>query len=208
MSFVFKKIIKSYEKENPNVLIKAKYSSSGKLFHLMKYNAKIDIFLSADINYANKICLIKKCIKKNIYASGSLILLYPKSLKVKQDIKKILSKSKKIIIANPKIAPYGKASQEVLENLNININNNDKTIIKASSISKAMTFTLKSKNTGFIAKNIFTSLKEKNMLNDFYHIKVNPKLHSAISKKMVLFNSKSIKFYDFILMQTMGKVKK
>ena len=204
MSFVFKKIIKSYEKENPNVLIKAKYSSSGKLFHLMKYNAKIDIFLSADTNYANKICLIKKCIKSNIYANGSLMLLYPKSLKIQQDIKKILSKSKKIIIANPKLAPYGKASQEVLENLNIK----NKTIVKASSISKATTFILKSKNTGFIAKIIFTSLKEKNMLNDFYNIKVNPKLHSAISKKMVLFNNQSIKFYDFILMQTMRKVKK
>ena len=196
MAFTFDKIIKAYNKKHPKIKIKANYSSSGKIVSMIKYGAKIDIFLSANEEYVNRLCVDIKCLKQDIYASGNLVLLYPKTISSK-NINEILSQSKKIIIANPKIAPYGKASQEVLNTLNIK-----NTLIKVSSISKTMTIIIKSKNTGFSAKSISKVAQAKNLLNDFNILEIDKSLYKTISHKMLLINKKASDFYSFILSPT------
>ncbi len=194
MSFAFKKIIKAYNQKHPNIKIIANYTSSGKIVSMIKYGANIDIFLSANEEYADRVCENIKCIKQDIYAIGKLTLIYPKNI-LSNNLNEILTKSNKIIIANPKIAPYGKASKEVLNTLSIK----NKKIIKVSSISQTMAIILKSKNTGFSAKLISKVVKERNLLNEFNVLDINKSLYTPISQKMILLNKKANDFYLFIL---------
>ena len=197
MAFTFDKIIKAYNKKHPNIKIIANYSSSGKIASMIKYGANIDIFLSANEEYIHKLCKDIKCLKQDIYALGQLVLIYPKEIDSK-NLSYILEKSEKIIMANPKIAPYGRASREVLNALNIKNNN----LIKVSSISKTMTIIIKSKNTGFSAKSISQVVEKRNLLNGFNVLDIDKSLYSPISQKMLLINKKANDFYLFIL----GKV--
>jgi molybdate transport system substrate-binding protein len=193
MSFTFDKIIKAYNNKNPNIKIITNYSSSGKIASMIKYGANIDIFLSANERYINLLCKEIKCLKQDIYALGQLVLIYPKSI-LSKNINDILSNSKKIIIANPKIAPYGKASKKVLDTFNIHNN-----IIKVSSISKTMTIIIKSRNTGFSAKSISKVVQQRHLLNEFNILDINQSLYNPISQKMLLLNKKASDFYTFIL---------
>jgi molybdate transport system substrate-binding protein len=193
MSYTFDKIIKAYNNKNPNIKIITNYSSSGKIASMIKYGANIDIFLSANERYINLLCKEIKCLKQDIYALGQLVLIYPKSI-LSKNINDILSNSKKIIIANPKIAPYGKASKKVLDTFNIHNN-----IIKVSSISKTMTIIIKSRNTGFSAKSISKVVQQRHLLNEFNILDINQSLYNPISQKMLLLNKKASDFYTFIL---------
>jgi len=194
MAFVLKEIIKEYKKNN-SIKITTNYSSSGKLSNMLKYGARFDIFLSANEKYVDFVCKEIECIKSNIYAKGKLILLSPKYIKIENNLKDIINQSQDIIIANPKLAPYGKASLEVLKYLNLN-----KKLIKASSISKTMTFILKSKKMGLNAKSIMANLSI-HQISQFNIIDINTSFYSPILQKMALLsqNKNANDFYNFIL---------
>lgn len=96
------------------------FGSSGKLFAQIQHLAPYDVFLSADVQKPQ--ILINKGLAKAdsfaVYAKGKLALWAPSSL-ITGDITEALSMANKIAIANPKLAPYGKAAQQSLQHLGI-----------------------------------------------------------------------------------------
>lgn len=102
--------------------VRLSVAASGTLVHQIIEGAPFQLFLSADESYVNQ--LYKRGLTPDtgkIYAVGVLVLYVPATshLDYSMDTKSILQQlvtntSYKIALANPKLAPYGKAAQQVL----------------------------------------------------------------------------------------------
>lgn len=92
------------------------YGSSGKLFEQISNGAPFDLYFSADIAYPEKLAQNGHAASK-VYAYGvGRIVLWSKKIDAAVEQMKALNNSnvRKIAIANPVHAPYGKRAQETL----------------------------------------------------------------------------------------------
>lgn len=113
--FVIKKLQADFKKKT-GIETEAIIGSSGKLAAQIKNGAPYDLFLSADMQFAEMLFKDGFGISKPIeYASGSLIICTGSNIDL-QNWQNLLSKSSinKIAIANPKLAPYGEAAEQAL----------------------------------------------------------------------------------------------
>jgi molybdate transport system substrate-binding protein len=110
VSYAIDDLIKEFNKTNPNTKVVVTLGSSGKLTAQIKNGAPYDVFMSANMKYPNALFEDKIAITKPIvYAQGSLAILSSKKRDFNLGINIITDeKIKKIAIANPKTAPYGK----------------------------------------------------------------------------------------------------
>ena len=93
------------------------FGSSGKFFAQIKQNAPFDVFLSADQEKPNALKKDRLIVAGSqfTYALGALVLWSPKPGLVDEQ-GRVLERGgyHKLALANPKLAPYGKAAVEVL----------------------------------------------------------------------------------------------
>ncbi len=139
LTCVLKTLVKEFQKEHSKDAISISFNSSGKLYAQIIQNAPFDLFISADIARPKKIYDEKITpFKEEVYAKGVLVL-WSENLKI--DSLEILKdpKIKRIAMANPKLAPYGKASMEVLGHLKLTSSLKSK-IVYGASISQAHQF--------------------------------------------------------------------
>jgi len=92
----------------------------GKLFAQIKHGAPYDIFLSADLIKPQTLIDDQLAKPKSlvIYAKGQLAL-WSKATVPLGSLEETLLNAKRIAIANPKLAPYGKAAEESLRYLSL-----------------------------------------------------------------------------------------
>ena len=104
--------------------LRLSFGSSGKLFAQIQHGAPFDVFLSADSHKPKKLVEQGKALgtSRFTYARGRLVLWSPsttthsaKQLAVEQRLK--TGEFRTLAMANPQLAPYGSAAQEVLEAL-------------------------------------------------------------------------------------------
>ena len=121
LKFALDEVIAQYKKIDPDTEVNATYGSSGNFFTQITEKAPFDLFLSADLEYP-KTLIDKKLAKKDslfVYGVGRLVLWVPKQspLDVETFGLKVLSdaKARKIAIANPRHAPYGRAAEATLK---------------------------------------------------------------------------------------------
>ncbi|GAA8685791.1 molybdate ABC transporter substrate-binding protein [Helicobacter pylori] len=177
-----KALVKEFQKEYSKDAIRISFNSSGKLYAQIIQNAPFDLFISADIARPKKFIIYNEKItpfKEEVYAKGVLVLW---SENLKMDSLEILKdpKIKRIAMANPKLAPYGKASMEVLENLKLASSLKPK-IVYGASISQAHQFVAtKNAQIGFGA----LSLMDKKDKNLSYFI-IDKALYSPIEQALI-----------------------
>ena len=125
LKFAMPQLISEFKAENPSVDVQAVYGSSGNFYAQILANAPFDLFLSADRSYPDK--LIEQGhsldLKTFVYGSGQLVVWVPSKSKLdfqKKGMKALLDSSvKKISIANPRFAPYGRTAEEALQKVGI-----------------------------------------------------------------------------------------
>ncbi|HEX7958666.1 MAG TPA: molybdate ABC transporter substrate-binding protein [Terriglobales bacterium] len=119
LSFVFGEIATRFQQETGNS-VKLSFGSSGNFYSQIQNGAPYDIFFSADVEYPKKLeeaGLIEPGTLYE-YASGKLVLWAPNDSKidVQQGLKCLLDpRVRKIAIANPAHAPYGRAAEAALK---------------------------------------------------------------------------------------------
>jgi molybdate transport system substrate-binding protein len=115
--------------------------SSGKLSTQIKNGAPYDLFLSADTNFPDQLYTDGFGLKKpTIYALGSLIICGSNKLAINNWQNILIAKQvKRIAIANPNTAPYGKAALESLTFYKLNEKVKSK-LIQGESISQVNTY--------------------------------------------------------------------
>ncbi|MDR2219451.1 MAG: molybdate ABC transporter substrate-binding protein [Methylobacillus sp.] len=118
MKFVFGDLAAVFTKES-GIAIQPVYNSSGKLVAQVREGAPYDVFLAADMEFPAKLVESgQAAAKPEIYAYGKLVLW---TLNDKLDLGSLAvlrdARVRKIAIANPKVAPYGRLAMNVVHGI-------------------------------------------------------------------------------------------
>ncbi|WP_299512644.1 molybdate ABC transporter substrate-binding protein [Mucilaginibacter sp.] len=190
-------------KQRTGIGIEPIVGSSGKLVAQIKNGAPFDVFLSADMSFPQE--LYKEGLSAKapvVYAYGSLIICSSQNIGF-QNWERILltPRIKKIAIANPAVAPYGLAAEELLKKNGI-LENVKSKMVYGESISQINTYI----TTGVVEVGFTTQALVKDPANKtpLYWKVINPKTYAPIQQGMVILkhaenNPDAEKFYQYIL---------
>lgn len=123
LNFALAEIAKNYRQETGNTL-KISFGSSGNFFVQIQNGAPFDLFFSADIEFPRKLEAAGQAEAGTLfkYATGKIVLWVPAGSKIdlSKGLNALLDPSiKKIAIANPKHAPYGRAAEAAMRKAGI-----------------------------------------------------------------------------------------
>ena len=124
LNFAFKEIVAEFEKRTGNT-VKLSLGSSGNFFAQISNGAPFDLYFSADISYPKELEEdgLAEPGTLYMYAVGRIVLWVPKGSPIDVGalgIKALQHPSvKKIAIANPKHAPYGRAAVAAMEHFKV-----------------------------------------------------------------------------------------
>lgn len=138
------------------VKIEGIYSSSGKLVAQIRSGAPFDAFLSADVEFPE--ALHKAGLTASaprIYAYGSLVLWTRGDFDLGQGMQLLADKSvRKIAIANPKVAPYGREALKALDHYGLRALVEPKLVYGESIAQVSQYVDTRSADIGITAKSI------------------------------------------------------
>jgi len=212
VSYAVESLKKEFNKLYPDTKVQVILGSSGKLTAQIKKGAPYQLFMSANMKYPKTLYKDGFAVTKPIvYAQGSLAILSSKKQDFSQGINIVKKqKIKRIAVANPKTAPYGKAAIQALKNAKIYNDVKDK-FIYAESISQTVVYTLSAADIGFVAKSVLYSPKMKRFKKGINWIEIDPKLYTPINQGIVILkngegNCEVAAFYSFILSKRAKKI--
>jgi molybdate transport system substrate-binding protein len=125
LRFAFDELTAQYQTNHPTVVVNVTYGSSGNLYAQLQNNAPFDLFFSADTGYPHQLAKAGLALDTNVfvYSVGHIVLWVPRqsSLDLKTLGAHVLldSSVKKIAIANPQHAPYGRAAVAAMKSLGL-----------------------------------------------------------------------------------------
>lgn len=125
LKFALDEVAAEFQKRNPAIKVNLTYGSSGNFFSQLSNKAPFDIFFSADIEYPKKLVAVGLTVKDSEfkYAVGRIVVWVPNDSAI--DVEKLGIESltqpsvKKIAIANPEHAPYGRAAEAAMKKLGV-----------------------------------------------------------------------------------------
>ena len=160
MQFAMSEIISEFEKNN-DINIELIVSSSGKLTSQIEQGAPFDVFVAANTKYPDYLDSLELTTSTpKVYAHGKLALWTIKDFNPTFNLL-TTNAVQKIAIANPKTAPYGKASVEALQHHGIYEQIKHK-LVFGESISQVNQFiTTGSVDVGFTAFSVVSASKLK-----------------------------------------------
>lgn len=210
--FALEEIEKAFEAKT-KLKVDINYSSSGKLSTQIIQGAPFDVFISADEEFPQ--ALQKGGMAANtpkVYAQGGLVLWTAQTgLGLKADGKILLNtRVKKIAVANPKTAPYGRAAIEWLKKKGLYASIENK-LVYGESIAQTTQYILAGAcEVGLTAKSLVLS-GEMNGKGTW--IEIDSKFHEAIRQAAVIttYGQKqhpvaSHKFFDFLFSNEARKI--
>ncbi|WP_109436965.1 molybdate ABC transporter substrate-binding protein [Aquimarina sp. AU119] len=177
-------------------------SSSGKLTAQIKEGAPYHIFISANMKYPYELFENGLTTKNpEIYAYGKLIL-WTMIDDITPSLQMLENKQiKHIALANPKTAPYGSSTIEILEHYELYDNLKHK-LVFGESISQTNQFIVsKSAEIGFTSKSVVLSSQMKNKGN---WVDIDKAVYSPITQGVVMIKQKNSvaantkQFYNFL----------
>jgi molybdate transport system substrate-binding protein len=125
MRFAMDEIIETFRQKYPAVRVEVTYGSSGNFYAQLSSHAPFDIFFSADVDYPRRLIREGAALADTefLYGLGRLVVWVPRASPI--DVEKLGMQSlldsrvKKIAIANPRHAPYGRAAVEAMKNTGV-----------------------------------------------------------------------------------------
>lgn len=209
MRFAMDELTNEFKKLNPDVKVEVIYGSSGNLYQQIVNQAPFNIFFSADISYPKKLDSLNLAgSKPKLYAIGHLVL-WSSKLDVAKSIDLLKSNDvKKIAIANPKVAPYGKRAVECLKYYKTYEQIKDK-IVEGENVSQAAQFVLTGNaEVGIIALSLALSPE---MTSKGKYIAIDEKSYSKLEQAYVIIknsetNKDILKFIQFIETEQARKI--
>jgi len=135
LRFAFDVLVNDFNRDHPDIQAKVTYGSSGNYFAQLSNKAPFDVFFSADTAYPHQ--LVEKGLaladSEFVYAVGQLVVWVPSSSSIdveKLGLEALLDPSvRKIAMANPRVAPYGRAAEEALRKRGVHDRVQDKIVL-------------------------------------------------------------------------------
>ncbi|MXV15075.1 molybdate ABC transporter substrate-binding protein [Hufsiella ginkgonis] len=181
------KILQADFKKKTGIETEAIVGSSGKLAAQIRNGAPYDLFLSADMEFPTALFKEGFGVTRPVeYASGSLILCGAGTVDLRDWQAYLLDpRVKNIAIANPVLAPYGKAAEQALRNYQLWDKVSAK-IVPGESISQVNTYiTTGSVPIGFTTESLIYEYTDKTKLT---WIRIDPKVYDRISQGMIVLS--------------------
>jgi molybdate transport system substrate-binding protein len=157
LQFALAEMAKAFEREHPEIHPSVTYGSSGNFYSQLSNRAPFDLFLSADASYPPK--LVEQGLAKPSavfrYATGRIVVWAPKDPRIdvrKQGLSSLTDPAvRKIAIANPEHAPYGRAAVAALRSAGIYDQVKDRLILGENIGQAAQFVSSGSADVGIIA---------------------------------------------------------
>ncbi|MEW5944408.1 MAG: molybdate ABC transporter substrate-binding protein [Pseudomonadota bacterium] len=135
----------AFTKARPGVRLKASTGSSGNFYAQIQNGAPFDVFMSADVKYPKALIEAGQAEGDNltVYAAGRIVVwTVDPRFDVARGLEALLDPGvRRIAIANPEHAPYGRAAQAALESAGLWARVEGK-LAKAENIAQAAQFVL------------------------------------------------------------------
>ena len=205
LGYAAKDLVKAYEAAHPGRKVRVILGSSGKLTAQIRHGAPYHLFLSADMGYPTALYQTGFAVKApKVYARGVLALFSRKPQDLSKELKILTDSSiRRIAVANPSTAPYGRAAVEALRKAGLyeRIKNR---LIFAESVSQTTTYALTAADVGLIARSALFSGKMRRFKEGRNWITVDPSLYTPIDQGIVLLkhgagDPDARAFYRFVL---------
>jgi molybdate transport system substrate-binding protein len=125
LKFALDEIREAFQRQHPSIEVVITYGSSGNFYSQLANRAPFDMFLSADLDYPRRLIQQNLALAESEfpYAVGSIVLWVQQTSPIaveKLGIQALLDPSaRKIAIANPRHAPYGRAAEAAMKNLGV-----------------------------------------------------------------------------------------
>lgn len=187
--------------------------SSGKFAMQVLSGAPFDVFLSADVENPQKLKNAGFAEKEPAqYAQGRLVMFAVKDIDLSKGLSITLSTDvSKISIADPALAPYGKAAIEALGKSGV-LKEAQWKFVTAGNISEVVTQTINGADLGFTALSLMYSegVKKYNVEGKYW-VEVDKSLYAPIRQGIVILrhgkdNPAAKTFYDFIFSKTAREI--
>lgn len=125
LRFAMDEIIDAFRQEHPGVRVEVTYGSSGNFYAQLSNHAPFDIFFSADVDYPRRLIREGAALADTefLYGIGRLVVWVARASPI--DVEKLGMQSlldasvKKIAIANPRHAPYGRAAVDAMKSMGV-----------------------------------------------------------------------------------------
>jgi len=125
LKFALDEIALEFKRARPDIKVRISYGSSGNFYSQLAQRAPFDIFFSADVSYPMRLIEagLADASTQFTYATGRIVVWTLKSSPL--DLPRMgleafkHSSVRKIAVANPEHAPYGKAAIDALQKLGI-----------------------------------------------------------------------------------------
>lgn len=144
LNFAFKELVDEFEKKTGH-RVKLSLGSSGNFFSQIQNGAPFDLYFSADIGYPKKLEEAGLAVPGSLYryAIGRIVVWVPSTspLEVEKLGMEVLGDPsiKKVAIANPKHAPYGRAAVAAMQHFKVHDRVKDKLVL-GENISQTAQF--------------------------------------------------------------------
>ncbi|HEV3262638.1 MAG TPA: molybdate ABC transporter substrate-binding protein [Gemmataceae bacterium] len=125
MKFAFDEVAAEFQKMYPQIKVTVTYGASGNFFAQLCNKAPFDVFLSADEDYPREL-IGKGLAAENsqfVYAVGKIVVWVPNNSPLDLNMLGIRAVAdpavRKVAIANPRHAPYGRAAESAMKKLGV-----------------------------------------------------------------------------------------
>jgi len=145
LRFALPELLAEFERDNPAVRCVATFGASGTLFAQLQNGAPQDLFLSADLEYPERLIELDLADRESLfrYAVGHLVVWVPNGSDL--DLEHLglgalrAPSVRKIAIANPQHAPYGRAARAALDSAGLLDEVNERLVL-AENVAQAGQF--------------------------------------------------------------------
>jgi len=205
LRFALNEVIIAFERET-SLLVRVTYGSSGDIARQIEQGAPFDLFLSADESYVARLAARGLTVDGGVlYGIGRLVAFAPAGSPVLVD--EALAdlgraagdgRLRRLAIANPEHAPYGRAAREVLESLGL-WSAVERKLVFGENVSQAAQFAASgSAEAGLFALSLAIS---PGLAGKGRYVVLPDKLHRPLRQRMVLLKRGSPgagRLYDFL----------
>jgi len=204
LNFAFREIATEYEKTSGNQ-VRLTFGSSGNFYAQIQNGAPFDLFFSADIEYPQKLEEAGLIVPGSLYqyAVGRIVLWtgHESRIDVTKGMETLREPTvKKVAIANPKHAPYGRAAVAAMEHFKVYDQVKDKLVL-GENISQAAQFIESGAcDIGIIALSLAVTpvMKSKGMYWEIPAGAHQPLEQSAVILKQSKYQEAARQFLEFI----------
>ncbi len=197
-------------KQSSAIDLKLSSASTGVLYAQIRQGAPFDVFLAADTEHVQALhdAQLDQPGTRLSYAVGELVLLVDKKYVVANDLQRTLKNlrqaQRRIAIANPSSAPYGRAAREAMQKLGL-WREQDSHLIRANNIAQSLQYVAaRTVSAAFTARSLLRYAK----LSDQLAVMAVPQsLHTAIIQQAIVLHNaphgkQATRFVEFLASDT------